>query len=289
MPSSFRVEESSEGRSVVVTGPWSSAAATALVSGEANGLVLNYAHGFQEPSLEFLDEWPIRRLNVLDRKLTDLTPLSRVGPTLQSLSVQVASGAQIDLGELPRLRTLAAWWEAAKESIHSVDALQELTLMDYDERTLAPLATHTSLEKVKLKYAPASETLDGAEDLASLAILSVQGARELADIAAISNLADTLRDVGFEACRDIASISDVEAVCNLRFLGVSDCGEIESLKPLVEMTALESLHMWGTTRILDNDLSPLLHLRKLIDLRIRGRRSYRPPIAEVMTQLGIAA
>lgn len=259
------------------------------MSGEADGLVLNYAHGFQQPSLEFLDEWPIRRLDVLDRKLTDLTPLARLGPTLQSLSVQVASGAQIDFGALPRLRTLAAWWDAAKESVHSVDALQELTLMDYDERTLAPLATHTSLTSVKLKYAPALETLDGAEDLASLATLRVQGARELADIAGISNLADTLRDVEFEACREIHSISDVETLCNLRFFGVSDCGEIESLRSVVEMTELESLCMWGTTRILDNDLSPILQLRKLTDLRLRGRRSYRPPLAEVMTQLGLAS
>ena len=260
-----------------------------FVSGEADGLVLNYAHGFQEPSLDFLDQWPIRRLSVLDRELTDLTPLAKLGRTLESLSVQVARAAQIDLGALPHLRALGAWWDAAKESIHLVDALQELTLMEYDERTLAPLATHTSLTNVKLKYAPALETLDGAEDLASLATLSVQDARELADIAGITSLADTLRDVEFEACRKIDSISDLETLCNLRFLGVSDCGEIESLQPVVEMQALESLHMWGTTRILDDDLSPLLQLRRLTDLRIRGRSSYRPPLVEVMTELGLAA
>jgi hypothetical protein len=54
------------------------------------------------------------------------------------------------------------------------------------------------------------------------------------------------------------------------------------------MTELENLHMWGTTRILDDDLTPLLQLRKLTDLRIRGRASYRPTLVEVMAQLGLA-
>ena len=44
------------GQDVVVTGDWTADAIAALASPEVDGLTLNYAVGFREPSLEFLDE-----------------------------------------------------------------------------------------------------------------------------------------------------------------------------------------------------------------------------------------
>jgi len=51
----YVLEDAPEGRSLVVTGPWSDNAARALARGEADGLVLNYARGFYESTLDLLD------------------------------------------------------------------------------------------------------------------------------------------------------------------------------------------------------------------------------------------
>lgn len=42
----FLIEEVAEGRSLVVTGPWSTAAAENLLSRNADGLMLNYERGY---------------------------------------------------------------------------------------------------------------------------------------------------------------------------------------------------------------------------------------------------
>jgi hypothetical protein len=63
----WRIEDGDSGPTLVVTGPWTAEVATRLATGDVVGLDLNYAHGFGEPSLEFLDVWPLRRPRLLLR------------------------------------------------------------------------------------------------------------------------------------------------------------------------------------------------------------------------------
>ena len=67
---SYVVEETPERCSLVVTGAWSAQAADILARHEVDGLVLDYARGFSERTLEFLDvHWGLRRLKLLDRAI----------------------------------------------------------------------------------------------------------------------------------------------------------------------------------------------------------------------------
>jgi hypothetical protein len=283
----FLVEESVEGRSLIVTGPWSAEAESLVREGVVDGLVLNYARGFAEPNLDFLGGWPIRRLDLLDRKVTDLGPIARLGDTLEDFSVQVAASAEVDLAGVPRLTKLGAWWDAVKATLHQLDRLEELVVMDYEETDLRPLAVQQSLTSVRVKVAPLLETLDGAEDLPSLSNVGVVAARELRDIGALVAVTGSLVEVKFESCLDIDQLDDLGQLDGLRFLGVSDCGRVESLRPLEGLVSLETLYMWGSTRILDNDLSPLLRLTRLGEIRMRDRADYRPRLADIKTSLGI--
>ena len=90
------IEDRPEGRILVVTGPWTAEAEEAVRRQDVDGVWLNYARGYCEPDLSFVDEWPIKRLLVLDRSVTDLEPLSRLGATLEELSFQVAPGTRVD-------------------------------------------------------------------------------------------------------------------------------------------------------------------------------------------------
>lgn len=108
----------------------------------------------------------------------------------------------------------------------------------------------------------------------------------LADISAIDDLTG-LQKLILEGARSLGTIDRIRPHINLRHLAVADSGEIESLSPLSVLSRLQALDLWGTTRILDADLTPILGLSALTDLRMRPRKLYRPSVAEVMERLGI--
>lgn len=285
MASDFVVEElAEEGRLLVVTGPWSAEAADAVASGVVDGLELNYARGYQEPDLSFLRPWPLRYLLVLDRSLTDLAPVSRLGATLVSLNVEAGPGVRADLSRLPRLRRLFACWDAVKDSFHS-PALDTAALMEYDEPSLRPLAVQPSLRRLVLRVAPVLESLDGVDDISTLESLRVTEARELVDISAVSAARRSLTEFELQYCLGIESLDDVATLEQLRLLGVNACGRIHSIRPLAGLLKLRVFLAWESTRIMDNDLSPLLGLPQLAELRMRDRREYRPRVKEIKARL----
>jgi hypothetical protein len=88
------------------------------------------------------------------------------------------------------------------------------------------------------------------------------------------------REVHLESCR-ISDLSSVASAGGLRFLNASDCGKIESLRPLCGLDDLEILWVYGTTKVLDDDLTPIAALPRLRELRLMSRKTYRPSVEDV--------
>ena len=283
----YRIDNDGCGRTLIVTGAWTTEAARVLDRGEADGLTLNYALGFSEPSLDFISGWPLRRLDILDRSLTDLEPIRRVAATLEELSVQAAAEASLDLGDTPRLRAVAGEWALIRWQLRLLDSLEELTTWLFDEETLLSLMDHERLQRLTIKEARRLESLLGIEQLGSLRGLEVGLAPRLLEIDAVGELFQ-LEELSIEGAREVNTLEDVSQLGRLRHLGFADCGDVESLAPVRGLTQLESLYLWGTTRIVDGDLSPVLDLRALIDFRIRSRKAYHPSVEDVKARLQIA-
>lgn len=281
----YVLEDTPEGRALVVTGPWSDDAERVLVRGEADGLVLNYARGFREGSLEFLDRWAIRRLNLLDRGITDLEPIGRLGGSLEALSVQAAPTAQLDLGSVPHVRSVAGEWALIGDTLGEVDALQDVITWRFDEGDLHAFRDHVGLQRFTVKEAPHLESLSGTSNLPELAVLKVFLARRLSDISDVAELASSLQELELEDCPAIDAIDDVERLVGLRFLGFSECGDIKTLAPVGSLEQLEVLYAWGSTRIVDGDLTPLARLPRLREIRMRDRRGYKPRVADLVSAL----
>jgi hypothetical protein len=277
----FLVEDSSEGRTLVLTSGWTAAAGAVLARGDVDGLTVNYARGFSGSSLEFLEAWGLRRLDVLDRGIGDLSPIARLGGSLEELSVQAAPRAGLDLRVLPRLRSVAGEWGLLRDTLGAVDALESVTTWRFDEVDLHAFRDHIGLQQLTIKEAPYLESLSGLANLDDLDKLVVKLARGLQDTGDAAGLV-ALREFELEDCPAINGLDDVEALVNLRFLGFSDCGEIASLAPLGALQALEELYAWGSTRIMDDDLTPVTRLPRLRDLRMRDRRSYKPRLADLV-------
>jgi internalin A len=282
----YVLEDSPEGRSLVVTGPWSAKAAELLARGEADGLVLNYARGFSEEGLEFLDGgWGVRRLDVLDREIMDLAPIERLRDSLEDLSVEAAPRAELDLGALPHLRSVAGEWVLLRGTLGAVNELQDVITWQFDEVDLHAFRDHFGLRRLTVKEAPYLESLSGVADLPELAVFGVFLARRLRDIGEVAGLASSLRRLELQDCPAIDAIDDVESLVHLRFLSLSECGDIASLAPIEPLQQLETLYAWGSTRVLDGDLSPLARLPRLREIRMRNRRGYNPGVADLVSAL----
>jgi hypothetical protein len=245
--------------------------------------------GFVGTNLEFLDEGlGVRRLDLLDRGIADLGPIARLGDTLEELSVQAAEGAELDLAALPRLRLVAGEWALVRDTLGSVDELRSVITWRFAEVDLHAFRDHVCLERLTIKEAPYLESLAGLGDLPELAVVEIGLARRLCDISDVTGLAASLRELKLESCPAIDALDDVETLVHLRLLGVSDCGDVESFAPLSGLVQLEELYAWGSTRIIDGDLSPLAQLPRLREIRMRDRRYYRPRIADLVALLRLA-
>jgi len=115
--------------------------------------------------------------------------------------------------------------------------------------------------------------LSGLADLTELDQLGVILARRLHDISDVAGLAP-LRELTFEDCPGIAVLDDVEQLVSLRVLSFRDCGDVESLGPLRGLDRLGEFYAWGSTRIVDEDLSPLPRLPRLKEIRNNNRAGH---------------
>jgi internalin A len=275
------LERSDLGVTLVITGPWPQEAGEILARGAADGLDLNYAKGFKDTDLQFMGEWPLRRLTILARTIKDLSPLYRVSSTLESLSLETSPSAAIDLERFPAISSLGADWHQVRHCVGALPNLEDLFLRGYTEQDLQPLRWNMKLRRLRLKDRPRLQSLAGLERFRELHHLGIYSASGLTDIDAISDLPSTqLVQLHLESCpvHDLGPISHTRS---LSVLNASQCGDIRSLYPLAQLLRLEVLWLFGTTRIADGDLSPIVDLPRLRELRMQARREYSPSLAHV--------
>ena len=257
-----------------------------LLSGAADGLVLNYARGFCEPSLNFLDEqWRLLRLDLLDRGIEDLGPLARLSDSLHELSIQADPIATLDLTVFPELRVLSGEWAVLRGTLGGLTQLQRVVTWRFDEADLHAFRDHVELRQLTIKEAPYLESLSGVGGLSDLDALEIGLAPRLNEIDDLAGLASSLRTVELEGCTGIDALDDFEPLGHLRFLSVSNCGSVASLGPIASLQELEKFYAWGSTVVADGNLTPLTRLPALREVRMRDRRQYTPRVVEVSALL----
>lgn len=283
MPRQFELENSPDGINLVVTGAWTSAAEATIRDQGVDGLVLNYARGFNERTLDFLVGLPIARLEIMARTLTDLSPLYSLAPTLTHLALTTGR-APVDLGLLPRVVSLHAEWKQVRESIASLPRLREIWVQSFTEPNLQSLRGNRAIELIVMKNGAALETLDGIEEFTQLAHLALPRSG-VVDLSPLHDLT-LLSRIEFEACRGIDELEVLAALRQLKFVNFSQCGELASVEPLRDLTELETVLMWGSTRVVDGDLSALAALPRLRTLRMQERSHYTPPARSIAQAIG---
>jgi hypothetical protein len=277
----YSLEETDKGTRLFVNGSWTLTIEDLVESGRICHLVLNSAHGFNEPTLDFLRQWPISRLDVLARNIVDLGPISRLRHVLAGQSVMAvhpSSDGTLDLNGFESLRKLSVPWSLVRNQTDAMAQVTDLFFLNYQGMDLAPLAASKSLTVLRMKHYPQIRSLNGLGEFDRLHQLSIHGAAKLTDLSALrdSGTAQTLSELQLETCRKITVLDEIASATRVQFLNLGNCGEIASLKPLSDMSELRRLHLYESTKILDGDLTPLLALPRIEKLRMADRRSYRP-------------
>ena len=271
-------------REVFVTGPWSSEMTDAIISGVADRVVLNYALGYDEPDLRFLEYLPIRELVIVDRRIGDLAPVYTLASTLELLHLTIAPGVRVDLPALPGLRNLRADWNQVADTIATATRLRSAAFGSYQPEDLQPLSRSTELTSLTMKDHPQLTSLDGLGAFSYLTDLKIVGAPRLADISALWGR-DHLQTLYLQACPRLTSLTALHHCTSLRVLNLAEGGQLDSAAPLADLTNLEELYLYGTTVIADGDLTPIAGLPKLRELRIQNRRHYRPSARDIQAAL----
>lgn len=88
----------------------------------------------------------------------------------------------------------------------------------------------------------------------------------------------TLRRLALQSCRGVSTLDEIGLLTGLTYLNIAESGDIASFAPLANLRHLKTLHAYGTTRVVDGDLSALTGLTELTDLRLKGRRDYHPSL-----------
>jgi hypothetical protein len=198
---------------------------------------------------------------------------------LESLSVE-SGPSVIDLDAFPNVTDLSATWEQISGTIANASQLESLYVGSYTGEDLLPLRYNGNLKRVRMKDRPRLRSLRGVERLPVLDHLGVYLATSLDDFAPLSETT-TLRELHLESCRSLSDLIPIANSHALQMLNVADCGEIASLAPIAALLELKVVWLYGTTRIVDDDLTPLAGLPRLAELRIASRRSYRPTVEQL--------
>jgi len=278
---SIRESPFGPGRDAVLEGPWGPELEELVRSGAVDGLSINFAKGFTGPDIEFVRDLPLRRVFMIARHIDDVAALGTLHD-LEFLHLHAGPKARIDLASFPRLRRLGlADWKYLQGGLSNAAPLDDLYVGHYTADDLQPVAGMHSLEKLRLDDRPTLRSLHGAESLVRLEDLTVAVARNLSDISGVRGLASRLRRLDLESDRKVPDLEPVSHLAKLQHLNAANCGDIPTLEPLQDLTALESLYLYESTRVVDGDLSVLIGLPALRDLRLANRRHYSPTVQAV--------
>ncbi len=249
-------------------------------------MVLNYALGYDEPDLRFLAYLPIRELVIMDPRITDLAPVCTLSPALELLHLTVDPTVRLDLTELPRLRDLRADWRQVADTFPAARDLRAVALGSYRPDDLQPLAPARRLTSISMKDRPNLRSLTGLGEFADLTRLGIFGAARLDDVSALWGR-DGIETLELQACQKLDSINALEQCTGLRILNLAEGGGIDSAAPLARLSKLEELYLYGSTVVVDGNLTPIAGLPRLQELRMQNRRHYRPSVREIQANLPI--
>lgn len=278
MKSALEVEDGKYGPRLIVRSSWHSELGEYIRRYQIKELELNYAKGWKGDDLSFLSAVPhLEAFKIIDWKINDITPIHYL-PKLKSLEVSTYCKTEIDFLRFPDLEKCSLEWRAKAKSLFKCKDLRTLFLNRYTGKDTASLSGLVGLQSLSLANSPVRE-LNGLSTLKRLSFLGLYRLRKLESISGLSDLTN-LETLELNVCRKVRNIDGIVKLHRLRRLQLCDDGDIDSLAGLESLQSLESFFFYGSTNIVDGDLSPLTQLNHLSNLSFKDRKHYSHKLAD---------
>jgi internalin A len=203
---------------------------------------------------------------------------------LRDLNLNAYFKTPVDFSVFTELQRLHLDWGPGAESIAAATQLEDLSINRYPGTDLALFRELARLRRLRLASGRRLTSLRGIEAFRRLEELRLLDLRVLSDLDPIVGVSETLRSLEFNTCRKIDRLDALRPLRNLTRLHVLNCGDIESLAPVLGLP-LEALLFYESTNIRDGDLGVLLKLPELTDTSFANRRHYSNTREEIQARL----
>lgn len=223
-------------------------------------ICISKCYGYQENDIDFiLDHKNITGIEVYDAKGIDISAIENA-TWLQHLRIS-EEGPPIDLSKLNHLESLNISWTKRKYVLPSYEngkSLRLLYLWRCKKKTLDFLSHYENLEFLTVTHG-SSVSLSGIDRFQKLRYYEHSYGKNLVDISAVAKLPQ-LEELRFDHCKKIEIDGVLEQCQSVKRLALISCCDVPSLSFLRKMKYIEDFR-FGSTNILDGDLTPLLQLK----------------------------
>jgi hypothetical protein len=278
----YLLERGVFGTRAILTSEWDSETERSLLKQPIAELELNRGKGWRGKSLEFLSNFPeLLALSIVGRTAEPIEPIHRLH-NLRLLRVLAYCKNEIRFHEFPHLIDCGIQWRPKAMSVFDALGLRVLFINGFSGTDTRQFGRLTSLESLAILGSPI-RSLEGLAPLHELRSLRLGHLRQLLSLIGIESLI-RLEKLEIGTCRKIRVIDEVSSLAKLREFYLDNVGDIQSLKPLAQLSQLHRVTFVESTNILDGDLSPLVGLPNLELVAFQNRRHYshrsevfRPP------------
>jgi Leucine-rich repeat (LRR) protein len=236
------------------------------------------------PFLERLDLWAvgIRDISPL-YELVNLKCLSlnmvtasiqfQRFPALQDLRI-AGYRREVPFKSLPALQRvdLGNWNASVYSEIFHAKHLRRLSISGYTGADLSQFHELKHLEELGLG-ASSIKSLTGASQMPRLRRLALTLVNRLQDLSGLEDCG-SLTHLSIEKAKILRNIDAISKLNDMQELGISDCPRLESIRPIRGLSKIRTVYMSHTTRVADGDLSVLKALPQLQHASFVDRPTY---------------
>lgn len=255
-----------------ITGEWQDSFYDLFKEKNVKSLELNRAKGWKGKEINFLKEIDnLVSFSILDFQIQSVLPIHNL-KNLKKLEVITYCKTTLDFSAFPKLEHCSIKWRKGCESLFNSRDLKELFIDGYKLTESEVFSKLIQLERLTVVNSSFKD-LNGLSKLTKLNYLRLGYLANLLSIHPIYTLKN-LQEIEIQNCKKITSIKGIEALSELRKLLLLDLGDIDSLLPLKSIENIQWVLFYGTTNIVDGDISFLKGLKTLSRVSFQNRRHY---------------